>query len=111
MTAKLSTESAAAREVILESLPVLRGRLAEQGFEIASFQVEVADNNADGANLNQQQSADHSSGGDRQFERQVDYRRLAAMQRQQGEGITVGSSPAIPSGMAWQSLAHMDLQA
>lgn len=47
MTAKLTTESSAAREVILESLPILRGRLAEQGFEISQFQVEVADNGAD----------------------------------------------------------------
>lgn len=47
MTAKLTTESAAAREAILESLPVLRSRLAEQGFEISQFQVEVADSSTD----------------------------------------------------------------
>jgi flagellar hook-length control protein FliK len=47
MTANLTTESSAARDVILESLPVLRSRLAEQGFEIAHFQVDVAANGSD----------------------------------------------------------------
>ncbi|MEZ6133629.1 MAG: flagellar hook-length control protein FliK [Pirellulaceae bacterium] len=47
MTAVLTTESTAAREAILESLPVLRGRLAEQGFEISQFQVDVAANGSD----------------------------------------------------------------
>ncbi len=47
MTAKLSTETAAAREVILENLPALRSRLAEQGFEVSQFQVEVAGGGAD----------------------------------------------------------------
>ena len=48
MTAKLTAETGAAREVILENLPVLKSRLAEQGIEVALFQVDVADNgNAD----------------------------------------------------------------
>lgn len=47
MAARLTTETAAARDVILESLPVLRGRLAEQGFEVSQFQVDVADNSGD----------------------------------------------------------------
>ncbi len=48
MTAKLTTETSAARDAIIESLPVLKNRLAEQGFEISQFLVDVATNdNAD----------------------------------------------------------------
>jgi hypothetical protein len=35
----------------LESLPILKGRLAEQGFEISQFQVEVANNDLADASL------------------------------------------------------------
>lgn len=116
MTAKLTTETSAARDAILESLPVLRGRLAEQGFQISSFHVEVADNNADAAsgNGNPQGAFDHSTGGDgrNQEGRDVDYRRLAAQQRQQtgryGPSTDDGTTPR---ELAWQMLAGVDLQA
>ncbi|MCA9159700.1 MAG: flagellar hook-length control protein FliK, partial [Planctomycetales bacterium] len=114
MTAKLTTETSTARDVILESLPVLRSRLAEQGFQISSFHVEVADNNADaaGGNGNPQASYDQSNGreGGYQSSRDVDYRRLAAQQQLPGrydattDGIT-------PREIAWQMLAGVDLQA
>ncbi len=42
MTAKLTTESQAARDVIMESLPQLRSRLAEQGYDVQQFTVDVA---------------------------------------------------------------------
>ncbi len=58
MAAKLTTENAAAREAILENLPMLRGRLAEQGFDISSFQVELADSNSDAATGQQQPATD-----------------------------------------------------
>ncbi len=109
MTAKLSTESSAARDAILESLPVLRGRLAEQGFEIASFQVEVADNNADATNTNQSAPQDTSERGERAAGRQVDYRRIAALHRgpsASGESIERSTAPHIPP---WQPLASMDV--
>ena len=41
MTARLQTETSAARDTIIENLPVLRDRLKEQGIEIEKFQVEV----------------------------------------------------------------------
>ncbi len=41
MTARLQTETSAARDAIIESLPILRDRLSEQGIEIEKFQVEV----------------------------------------------------------------------
>lgn len=64
MAAKLTTENAAAREVLLENLPLLRGRLAEQGFEVSQFQVDVADNNSNAtAGHQQQDSFQHQEGG------------------------------------------------
>lgn len=115
MTAKLTTESSAARDVILESLPVLRGRLAEQGFEISSFQVEVADNNADptSGNGNPQAAYDQSSGGNsgNQAGQGVDYRRLAAQQRSRSDGLRDSSLGGAPRAVAWQMLAGVDLQA
>lgn len=42
MTAKLTTESQAARDVIMESLPQLRSRLAEQGYDVQQFTVDVS---------------------------------------------------------------------
>ncbi len=41
MTARLQTESSAARDVIVDNLPVLRERLSEHGIEVEKFQVEV----------------------------------------------------------------------
>ncbi len=46
MSAKLTTESQAAREVIMESLPQLRTRLAEQGYDVVQFTVDVASDSA-----------------------------------------------------------------
>jgi flagellar hook-length control protein FliK len=54
MTARLTTESHAAREVIMESLPQLRSRLAEQGYEVVQFTVDVA---SDGSSLGNQTGA------------------------------------------------------
>ena len=115
MTAKLSTETSAARDAILESLPVLRSRLAEQGFQISSFHVEVADNHADATsgNGNPQASFDQSSGGDggNQAGREADYRRLAAQQRQHLGSYSASRDGTAPRELAWQLLAGVDLQA
>ena len=47
MAAKLTTETVAAREAIIENLSVLRNRLSEQGFEISAFQVDVSGGQTD----------------------------------------------------------------
>ncbi|MCA9133190.1 MAG: flagellar hook-length control protein FliK, partial [Planctomycetales bacterium] len=112
MTAKLSTESAAARDAILDSLPVLRGRLADQGFEIANFQVEVADNNADAANSgNQQETPFGQPGQSGSGQRSpVDYRRLAAQGRRHQSELAAGGPPGTVH-LSPTSLASLDLQA
>lgn len=47
MAAKLTTETVAAKEAIIENLSVLRNRLSEQGFEVSTFQVDVGGGQAD----------------------------------------------------------------
>ncbi len=111
MTAKLLTESNAARDAILESLPILRGRLAEQGFEIASFQVEVADNHADVTNNNQQSPSNQADGGNEETGRQVDYRRIASMHRHPMDSTDQVSHSSLSGKLAWQSLSGIDMQA
>ncbi len=111
MTAKLSTETAAARDAILESLPVLRSRLAEQGFEVSQFQVEVADNNSNAADASHQQTlSDPSDNGQRAAP--VDYRRLN-LQRQRAGGEIVSASPrGLPAELLfWETTAGIDLHA
>ncbi len=58
VTARLETETNAARTVLLDNLPALRERLAEQQIRIEKFDVDVG---RDG-----QQSADNPEPGDRQ---------------------------------------------
>ncbi len=112
MTAKLTTETAAARDVILESLPVLRGRLAEQGFEISQFQVEVADNQTDAASSgNQQQLGQSGSDSGEGGNRSVDQRRVSLRQRQQLEGANATATHMRPRELIWQTMAGIDLQA
>jgi flagellar hook-length control protein FliK len=61
ISARMVTESAAAREVIMDSLPQLRQRLAEQGYEVAQINVEIADStsNQTGRGDDRQQSSEH----------------------------------------------------
>ena len=78
MSAKLQTESAAARDVILENLPVLRERLAEQGIDVARFQVDVAsggDLGAGGQPSNSFDGETNQGAGDNRSN--IDYRRIS----------------------------------
>ena len=113
MTARLATESSAAREVILENLPVLRGRLAEQGIEIASFQVEVGDTSTQVASDGQPSGNGQSQQDAPSYARQADYRRLAAMDREASSGRN-GQPPVLTASAAapaWQPSPHIDMQA
>lgn len=47
MTARIEAETSAARSVLLESLPALRDRLAEQNIKIERFDVELANQSTD----------------------------------------------------------------
>ena len=43
LTARLETDTPLARSVLLENLPVLRDRLAEQGVRVEQFDVDLLD--------------------------------------------------------------------
>ena len=47
LTAKLETETAMARTILLDNLPQLRDRLAEQGVRIEHFDVDVSQQDSD----------------------------------------------------------------
>jgi len=57
MTARLETETHAARNLLLDNLPALRDRLAEQDIKIARFDVDVADQSPGGS---PEQTAQHA---------------------------------------------------
>jgi flagellar hook-length control protein FliK len=65
MTAKVETETAAARQALLDNLPTLRDRLAEQNVRIERFDVDVRhDSSGEQANSGPQQ---------RQFQQQQQF--------------------------------------
>lgn len=86
MTAQLTTESHAAREVILESLPVLRTRLAEQGFEIQQFHVDVANGSLD------MQTGGHSQASSQGFEQSNSQRQLSQAARSNLRAVRTSNS-------------------
>ena len=49
MTARLEVETNAARTILLDNLPALRDRLAEQEIRVGRFDVDLADQSADGS--------------------------------------------------------------
>ena len=108
LSARLSTETAAARDAIMQDLPALRQRLADQGFDVTKFQVDVASNGADAsfAQSNGQQQSGQSE--NRSSGSQTDYRRFAANR----EPRTVSTRQLLPAAnQAWQSGSGIDLQA
>ena len=108
LSARLSTETAAARDAIMQDLPALRQRLADQGFDVTKFQVDVAGSGADASfaqSNGQQQSgqSENRSGGS-----QTDYRRFATNR----DARTVSTRQLLPAANhAWQSGSGIDLQA
>ena len=108
MTANLTTENGAAREAILESLPVLRSRLAEQGFEISQFQVDVASNGSDAS-----QGDGHNptlEQGPRDRDSQLDYRRpTRADSRLHDSEQPMASNDE--QSLVWQTHTGIDLHA
>jgi len=99
MSAQLTAESTAAREVIIESLPQLRSRLAEQGFEIVQITVEVADQSGLGnpgdssrqSGSNGQQG--HGANGSQ--ENSFDLRRSTHLRRQLDAASPSGNTQSI----------------
>ncbi len=63
MNARMETETDAARQLVLENLPALRERLAEQGIKVEQFQVDVSDRET-GGQPNQFEDRSHSDRSD-----------------------------------------------
>ncbi len=108
LSARLSTETAAARDAIMQDLPALRQRLADQGFDVTKFQVEVAGNGAD-ATFSQTNGQSQFGQSENRFSgAQTDYRRVAALR----ESRAATSRQIAPlSNVPWQSASSIDLQA
>ncbi len=83
LTAKLETETVAARTVLLDNLPALRERLAEQDIRIEQFDVEVR---RDG----QQQAEDRSTDSQRSGNRSDDSRSQRNRETLEEEPETLG---------------------
>lgn len=111
MTAKLTTETGAARDAILESLPILKNRLAEQGFEISQFQVEVANNDQADASLGgnaDEQAYDQEAFRRQRHETPYNFRHIAPSLVASTEPIHHLGPSGAPS---WQPSTGIDIQA
>jgi flagellar hook-length control protein FliK len=108
LSARLSTETTAARDAIMQDLPALRQRLADQGFDVSKFQVNVAGNGADASFAQSNNGSQFGQSENRSSGSQTDYRRVAA-NREARAAIGRQSLPAINS--TWQTGAGIDLQA
>ncbi len=94
LTARMQTESSAARDAIIENLPLLRERLNEQGIEIEKFQVEVGQQEDLTGNNGQPNSfAGNGSGAQREStSTEYDYRRVA---RESARRQSVAAAPLL----------------
>ena len=108
LSARLSTETTAARDAIMQDLPALRQRLADQGFDVTKFQVEVAGNGADASFAQSNGQSQFGQSENRSSGAQTDYRRVAAM-RESRAAITRQMATATNSN--WQPGSGIDLQA
>jgi flagellar hook-length control protein FliK len=93
MSAQLTTETEEARDIILKELPVLKQRLAEQGYDVTKFQVEVA---GQGTETNFGQTNNGQSFADQRDHRnaigQMDYRRLATRSSAETSNVRTSAS-------------------
>ena len=87
MTAHIETETSAARTLLLDNLPALRERLAQQDIKVDSFDVDLADRSPDGS----PQRPDD----DRQPRERRDGNETQAAENQDGDTAGGGSVGAI----------------
>lgn len=101
LTARMQTETSAARDAIVENLPLLRERLNEQGIEIEKFQVEVGQQeDLSGGNGQTNSFAGNGSGSQHEStSTEYDYRRTA---RAHASRPSVAVPPlSEPRGQGW----------
>jgi len=108
LSARLSTETTAARDAIMQDLPALRQRLADQGFDVTKFQVDVAGNGADASFAQSNGQSQFGQSENRSSGAQTDYRRVAA--NREARAATIRQLSPV-TNLNWQSNASIDLQA
>lgn len=105
MSARLVTETAAARDAILQDLQTLRQRLADQGFEVGNFQVEVSGSTQ--GSLSNTHSQHQSQNHDGASNYQVDYRRISA---RRPVAPVSSASPSLVGNTTFTTGVSIDLQ-
>lgn len=114
LSARLSTESQAAREIIVENLPILRKRLAEQGIEVTQMHVDVSDSSSDTQHSSSGGFGASDSGyGDRAaHERTAQYRRaLAGRDSNETTTTAVDTANLAPQTQPWVVASSIDVHA
>ena len=94
MTAHIETETSAARTLLLDNLPALRERLAQQDIKVDSFDVDLADHSPDGSPQRSdddrqprgRSGGNEASAQENQDSEEADRRSVGAVGRS-GEGI------------------------
>jgi flagellar hook-length control protein FliK len=109
MTARLQTESSAARDVIVDNLPVLKDRLSEHGIEVEKFQVEVGQQEDFASSYGQGGNSFGGGAESRQGESassaDIDYRRALRGSPSRPLAAPAVSEPRLPNwGLADRSL-------
>jgi flagellar hook-length control protein FliK len=84
LNARLETETSSARNLLLDNLPALRDRLAEQNIKVEKFDVDVRDERRQSAGEQFTGQPDHGGHHDRQRPRQF------------GQGITTATTTRLP---------------
>ena len=105
MAAKVTTETQAAREAILEGLPTLRSRLAEQGYDISSFQVELTENGADASFARDLNHGDTSQDQGRSSQPTTEYQARDALRASRLESRSQVTTPT----EHWRSPTGIDV--
>lgn len=100
LSAHMLTESPAAREVILDSLPQLRSRLAQQGFEVTQISVDVGQVDVgvfDGSNSSGNPSDGQSNSS--RHPMSTDMRRASHLRRQLDSVATLRAASPRTAGL------------
>ncbi|GAB5404150.1 MAG: hypothetical protein Aurels2KO_23810 [Aureliella sp.] len=111
LSARMSTETEAAREIIVENLPVLRKRLAEQGIEVTQMHVDVSDGSSDSSLAGSGDSGTQDRQADQRSQQRVaQYRQaIAPRSAETFQATTVTTASASTSD--WGPATSIDVHA
>jgi flagellar hook-length control protein FliK len=93
MSARLETETASARNVLLENLPALRERLAEQNIKVERFEVDVRDQQRQPSHEQFAGQPDVPRQGQRERPRGHELKRAGAIEPGAARGPIRGNNP------------------